>query len=318
MGGCIAAGAAVGAVTGLVGGVAGKVIATVGSKIAGAVISRISSKLAAGEQNVIRDVVESCPLVGNSFAAGTLVLMADGTKKPIEQLKPGDMVMAGDPESGIERPEPVQRVIVGHGLKHLYDIQVADEMIEATYNHPFWVIETQSYVWAQDLVPGQHMLLADGRAPPITAISHHDEITTVYNLSIEDIHTFYVGQNAVLVHNCGGGLARGMVGKFKDLDKMAKVGDDLTPHHMPQAALGFTSREDGISLMLQKGEHALTRSYGPKGAVTKALERDLPFRNALARDLWDLRGISREMWRAGVKGVPAMYRELYPELIAKV
>jgi hypothetical protein len=45
-------------------------------------------------------------------------------------------------------------------------------------------------------------VLADGRAPPITAISSHGEITTVYNLSIEHIHTFYVGQNSVLVHNC--------------------------------------------------------------------------------------------------------------------
>jgi RHS repeat-associated protein len=218
MGGCIAAGAAVGAVTGLVGGVAGKVIATVGTKIAGAVISRLSSKLAAGEQNVIKDVVQAC--MRNSFAAGTLVLMADGTRKPIEQVQPGDMVMAGDPENDIVRPEPVEVVIVGHGLKHLYDIQVDGDVIEATYNHPFWVIETQSFVWAQNLVPGQHVLLADGRAPPITAISHHDEITTVYNLSIESIHTFFVGSASVLVHNCpenvAGGLTKGANGALRD------------------------------------------------------------------------------------------------------
>jgi RHS repeat-associated protein len=137
----------------------------------------------------------------NSFAAGTLVLMADGTKKPIEQIQPGDLVMAGDPQSGTQSPEPVEQVIVGHGLKQLYDISIAGDVVEATYNHPFWVVETGSFVWAKDLVPGEHVLLANGRAPPIKAISHRDEITTVYNLSIKDVHTFYVGSSSVLVHN---------------------------------------------------------------------------------------------------------------------
>ncbi len=35
----------------------------------------------------------------------------------------------------------------------------------------------------------------------IQSISHHDQMTTAYNLSISDIHTFYVGAGAVLVHN---------------------------------------------------------------------------------------------------------------------
>jgi len=199
MAGCVAAGAAIGAVTGLVGGVAGRVVAAVGGKIAGAVISRLASKLEAGEENTVRDLAESCAV--NSFAAGTLVLMADGTKKPIDQIQPGDVVMAGDPQTGVQRAEAVKRVIVGRGLKHLYDIHVDGDVIEATYNHPFWVVELQTFVWAQDLVPGEHLLLADGRAPPITSISHHDEITTVYNLSILSIHTFYVGRIGALVHN---------------------------------------------------------------------------------------------------------------------
>jgi hypothetical protein len=41
----------------------------------------------------------------------------------------------------------------------------------------------------------------DGTAPAVTGIAHHDEITTVYNLSITEIHTFYVGAKSALVHN---------------------------------------------------------------------------------------------------------------------
>ncbi|HKB34086.1 MAG TPA: RHS repeat-associated core domain-containing protein, partial [Candidatus Dormibacteraeota bacterium] len=164
MGGCVAKGAAIGAVEGLAGGVAGKVVAAVGGRIASAVISRLAPRLEAAGQNGIRDLAETCAV--NSFVAGTLVLMADGTEKRIEDIQPGDLVMAGDPQRGIERAEPVQYVIVGHGLKHLYDIHVDGQVIEATYNHPFWVIEKQAFVWAEDLVPGEHLLLADGRAPP--------------------------------------------------------------------------------------------------------------------------------------------------------
>ncbi|MFV2088987.1 hypothetical protein, partial [Micromonospora sp. LOL_021] len=42
---------------------------------------------------------DSCPL-NNSFTPGTRVLMADGTTTPIEQVKPGDTVIATDPETG--------------------------------------------------------------------------------------------------------------------------------------------------------------------------------------------------------------------------
>jgi hypothetical protein len=155
----------------------------------------------AKEESLLGDVARACSLGRNSFSAGTLVLMADGSKKPIEDIKVGDKVEAGDPKDGTHKSEPVQEVIVGQGLKHLYDVHVEDGVIEATYNHPFWVTDTQTFVWAEDLEPGEHLLLADGRAPPITSISHHDEITTVYNLSVTDIHTFYVGDESVLVHN---------------------------------------------------------------------------------------------------------------------
>lgn len=43
----------------------------------------------------------------NSFAGDTLVLMADGTKKPIKDVKPGDKVMATDPETGETGPRKV-------------------------------------------------------------------------------------------------------------------------------------------------------------------------------------------------------------------
>jgi RHS repeat-associated protein len=138
----------------------------------------------------------------NSFTAGTLVLLASGSKKPIEHVKVGDVVIAGDPLKRTERAEQVQNVIVGHGNKHLVQIHIDGDIIDATYNHPFWSATNNRFELAQELKVGERLLLADGELFPITAVHIYDQVTTVYNLSIRDIHTFYVGPHSVLVHNC--------------------------------------------------------------------------------------------------------------------
>ncbi|MDN3272579.1 RHS repeat-associated core domain-containing protein, partial [Streptomyces sp. MA15] len=65
----------------------------------------------------------SCP-TDNSFVPGTKVLMADGTTKPIEEVKAGDKVVATDPETGETRIETVTAEIKGEGLKHLVKVVI--------------------------------------------------------------------------------------------------------------------------------------------------------------------------------------------------
>jgi len=64
-------------------------------------------------------------LASNSFAAGTAVLLADGSTKPIEKLQPGDTVRATDPATGRTEPEQVTATVVGHGDKDLVDLTLA-------------------------------------------------------------------------------------------------------------------------------------------------------------------------------------------------
>src|SRR5262249_57215218 len=90
------------------------------AKALGAAASAASNS---GAGSAVRSLAESCAV--NSFVAGTLVLMADGSKKPIEQVKPGNKVLAGDPDNGVKKTETVQRVIVGKGLKHPVSVPVA-------------------------------------------------------------------------------------------------------------------------------------------------------------------------------------------------
>ncbi|MFF9449772.1 DddA-like double-stranded DNA deaminase toxin, partial [Streptomyces althioticus] len=155
----------------------------------------------------------SCP-VGNSFVPGTKVLMADGTTKPIEEVKAGDKVVATDPETGETRIETVTAEIKGEGLKHLVKVVIdtdgdkGEETAEvtATDGHPFWVPELGEWLDATDLQPGQWLRTSAGTHVQITAIQRWTTPgTTVHNLTVGDTHTYYAlaGSTPVLAHNCG-------------------------------------------------------------------------------------------------------------------
>jgi hypothetical protein len=163
---------------------------------------------------------------GNSFAAGTTVLMADGTHKPIEDVRIGDKVVATDPTTGKTSIQPVTDVIVGSGSKNLVAITVATAAgtagalaglatITATDRHPFWVDDRGQPVshdpsagghWedAYSLTPGETLSGTSGAGADVVATRAYTKNTTVYNLTVDAMHTFYVvaGSTPVLVHNC--------------------------------------------------------------------------------------------------------------------
>jgi hypothetical protein len=60
----------------------------------------------------------------NSFVPGTEVVMADGSRKPIEQVEEGDEVLATDPTTGKTSKQKVTDTIEGKGEKHLVKLTV--------------------------------------------------------------------------------------------------------------------------------------------------------------------------------------------------
>jgi len=116
-------------------------------------------------------------------------------------------------------------------------------------------------------------------------------------------------------------VVAGQAGRFGDLDATgARVtGDELTPHHMPQAKRGFTSRDDGGALVMPEAEHQLTRTYGAKGRVTNRVEsaQGLSFRDTLARDIRDVRSIVGSKYNQGLRDLIRYYITRFPNLIAK-
>ncbi len=164
-------------------------------------------------------------LLRNCFPAGTLVATPRGLF-PIETIKAGDEVWAYD----LVRSEWVTRQVL---QKFVTDhdgtsatITVADEAIEATFLHPFWVVHgddlasrpirghlprvpegaTTSGRWvdAGDIRVGDELLLRDGRILRVQAIRHQPYRDKVYNIHVDDLQCYAVGQNSVLVHNTNG------------------------------------------------------------------------------------------------------------------
>ena len=112
-------------------------------------------------------------------------------------------------------------------------------------------------------------------------------------------------------------LCAGRAGSFAELKALDVVGDELTPHHMPQAALDFTSREAGGAIMLPFDEHFLTRTYAYNGKVLAQQEAEVPFRTVLAWDIRDLRGTAGSKYDQGIQDLLQYYRKTFPQLMCK-
>lgn len=151
------------------------------------------------------NAADACRL-GNSFTGDTLVLMADGTKKPIKDIELGDMVMAADPLSGERGPRKVVDLIRHSGPHTMVAVRLANgTTIDATDRHPFWVANRGAWVDAIDLTAGDILVSADGRRIAVASVGISEQDLTAYNLTVDDLHTYYVlaGQTPVLVHNNG-------------------------------------------------------------------------------------------------------------------
>jgi len=146
----------------------------------------------------------------NCFPAGTRVLMGDRSTKAVEDVRPGDTVLATNPAVGGTSPHRVSRLITDEGGKNFHELTVAtgagDAKLTATHEHPFWVPAEKRWVEARALTPGTRLLDAEGATVEVKANRPYAERAPTYNLTVEDLHTYYVlaGNTPVLVHNSNG------------------------------------------------------------------------------------------------------------------
>lgn len=144
-----------------------------------------------------------------SFSAGTGVLMADGTVKPIAFVKVGDHVYAADPETGEQGAREVTHLWVHEDV--LVDLRIDGHAVATTEDHPFWNHTDQAWQRADALDAGDLVLSADGEQLAVEGIDWPSLRTgATFNLTVDDIHTFFVrvGDEPVLVHNICSAIGR--------------------------------------------------------------------------------------------------------------
>ncbi|MEU5372653.1 polymorphic toxin-type HINT domain-containing protein, partial [Streptomyces sp. NPDC005951] len=143
----------------------------------------------------------------HSFPAGTRVLMADGSTRAIEQVRVDDLVHSTDPLSGRSGARAVAATIYTPDDRNFTSIAISGSQtsssLTATDHHPFWNPETRTWTDAGQLDSGDTLRAADGTSVEITHIRHWKGLQPAYNLSVADLHTYYVlaGVTPVLVHN---------------------------------------------------------------------------------------------------------------------
>ena len=174
----------------IAGGVIGKALSS-GSRIA--TTSYRSSSMGYKATNPIRSVTPSW-----CFPPGTLILLADGSTKPIEDIVAGEFVLADDPEDSLEVDAYRVEGTVHNQTLRLIHVSVdfdgdgeTDSVFRSTGLHPLWT-QGSGWVNAEDIAVGD--MLQDHYEDPImvTEVSVVYAYSETHNLSVQGVNTFFI------------------------------------------------------------------------------------------------------------------------------
>lgn len=171
----------------------------------------VTAEAQAAEAAKTADNAGSCPIQPHSFPAGTPVKLADGTTKPIEQVKKGDKVLATDPQTGVTRAETVEQLITTPDDKEFTELVLESgdgkvTELTTTWHHPFWDASGRRWTKASELSTGHQLRSTGGARVTVTGVRNYHDAVVTYDLTVSRLHTYFVlaGTAPVLVHNCGG------------------------------------------------------------------------------------------------------------------
>ncbi len=132
------------------------------------------------------------------FLAGTPIALSDGTEKPIEDIKVGDVVLSYDERTKTNVPSKVEKTH-HHPKEQSSSYLIINNRLRVTPNHP--VLVNNKWKRIDNANIGNILRLLNGNNLIITSIRIVYDKVPSYNLEIENTHTYYAGN--VLVHNKG-------------------------------------------------------------------------------------------------------------------
>ncbi len=196
------------------------------------------------DDDALSDAAASCG--GESFTAGTKVLLASGAAIPISSIRRGEKVLAVNVRTGRAGAEDVVAVLVHYDTGR-YHLRVRTArgfaIIDTTSNHLFWDPAARRWVKAGALLPGGLLRsLGAARVTVAGGRSLASRAGWMWDLTVHADHDFYIDTTAgsVLVHNDGcptspnqmqRQVSRGQAPRGIDRVDNANPGtDDAQPH----------------------------------------------------------------------------------------
>ena len=137
----------------------------------------------------------------NCFTGDTKVLTSNGLKN-IEDINIGDKVLSMKLNTMKAEEKEVTEKFIHETKEDIYDIYIENEIIQATYAHLVFT-KNKGWVAVSKLEKGDILIDTDCKEISIQKIckEKNTESFNVYNIEVEDNHTYFVGENNVLVHN---------------------------------------------------------------------------------------------------------------------
>lgn len=200
------ASAGIGKVVTGAGGVVAKGVSTVTRRAAPVAGEVIGNPAVGAASRIQTPTLGNAPtnLFGACFVAGTLVATKEGMRA-IEEIRAGDMVPSRHEVSGIDGWRMVEKTFV-HEDRPIVRVTFADargreESVTATSEHPFYV-QGAGWCGAGELRTGDRLVSRqDGREVNVVSVANEGARATVYNFSVAEFHTYFVGELGIWVHN---------------------------------------------------------------------------------------------------------------------
>ena len=201
------------------------------------------------------------------FVSGTLVLTIDGNK-PIEEIKAGDLVYSTNPETGESEYKEVVQTFENE-TEELIHISIAGEEIVTTPKHPFYVPQ-KGWTSAINLRAGDMLVLSNGEYVIVEKVQHEilESPVKVYNFEVHDFHTYYVGENSVLVHNkCGEAHNAASYEKLKEQYDLEEQAGDVVEslNRNGQLPSNYITKDDARALGWSNSK--ALNNYAPGNAI---------------------------------------------------
>ncbi|WP_371604923.1 polymorphic toxin-type HINT domain-containing protein (plasmid) [Streptomyces sp. NBC_01220] len=220
--------------------------------------------------------------VAHSFPLGTMVLMGDGTRRTIEDIRAGDVVTATNPVSGETSGRSVTRTVHTPDDRNFTDVTLTDgSTLTSTSHHLYWSEGVHEWKEASALRAGDVLRTAQNNRAVISDTHDWEGLQDAYDLTVDDLHTYYVSTSgsSVLVHNTDEGCPAWVDSIFDEIeDEWVTTGviRDAKGNRIPNLPDRVVSQDDEVSKALTSylkeigyGSPNQTEFFGATHAETK-------------------------------------------------